>query len=40
MDLVNDPQTEREADRAQANREELTERIALQPLFLSCGMHS
>jgi AraC-like DNA-binding protein len=28
MDLVNDPQTEREADRAQANREELTERIA------------
>jgi AraC-like DNA-binding protein len=28
MDLVNDPQTEREAKRAQANRAELTERIA------------
>jgi AraC-like DNA-binding protein len=27
-DLINDPQTQREADRAQANRDELTERIA------------
>ncbi|OUL36467.1 AraC family transcriptional regulator [Nostoc sp. T09] len=28
MDLMNDPQAKREAERAQANREELTERIA------------
>ncbi|MEY2833767.1 MAG: hypothetical protein RLZZ574_3026 [Cyanobacteriota bacterium] len=28
MDLKNDPQAQREADRAQANRDELTERIA------------
>lgn len=28
IDLTNDPQTQREADRSQANRDELTERIA------------
>jgi hypothetical protein len=28
IDLMNDPQAKREADRAQANRDELTERIA------------
>ncbi|MHC5821010.1 MAG: AraC family transcriptional regulator N-terminal domain-containing protein, partial [Nostoc sp.] len=28
MDLMNDPQAKREADRAQANRDELKERIA------------
>jgi AraC-like DNA-binding protein len=29
MDLINDPQAKREADRAQANRDELAERISL-----------
>ena len=55
--LMNDQQAKREADRAQANRDELTERIAqairndgtieplteriaLQPILLTVGMHS